>query len=254
MFDCSTVDALVDERFDDPRITPRFLRCVPGGPGRGAVLLVGVVHDHPASTYRVARILETVVPDVLALELPPLAMPLFRLYGRDVDTPPRLGGEMSMALQAVGETPAVGIDAPNRRYVQLLGQKLVAGQVDRDLAVALLRDLVAGFGQAAACRLGAAVGSRLGLRFRLYTHIEYDSSLLDPPALQAAHETRHLARQQGFLRAIETPPAMALIDATREESMATRLHDLRTDGDVVAIVGMEHLDPLAERLRALANQ
>lgn len=252
MFDCSTADALVDERFDDPRITSRFLRCVPGGPGRGAVLLVGVVHDHPASTYRVARILETVEADVLALELPPLAMPLFRLYGRDVDTPPRLGGEMSMALQAADETPAVGIDAPNRRYLRLLGRELLAGRVDLNLAVPLLRDLVAGFGQAAACRLGAVVGSYLGLRFRLYTHIEYDCSLLDPPALQAAHETRHLSRQQGFLRAIEIPPAMALIDANREESMATRLDGLRAAGDVIAIVGMEHLDPLADRLRELA--
>ena len=49
--------------------------------GLGSVLLVGVIHEYPASVSRLARLLETFTRGYLALELPPLAVSLFRTYG-----------------------------------------------------------------------------------------------------------------------------------------------------------------------------
>lgn len=60
MFDCADVTAAVNAHPRDPRLTGDALRCLPGDEGVGTVLLVGVLHDHPASTVRVARVLERV--------------------------------------------------------------------------------------------------------------------------------------------------------------------------------------------------
>lgn len=250
MFDCADVGVAIEETLRDPRVTARYVECVAAEPGLGTVLLVGVVHDHPASTERVRRLLETVDPDVLALELPDLAVPLFRQYGRGGSTPPRLGGEMSAALQAAGDgVPAVGLDAPSWPYLRLLVRVLRDEDLEWSVMRAVARDLVGMVGHALACRFGALVP----LRLRLYSPIAYDCSLRDPPSVQAHHETRHLTQQQTFLRAIVTPAATGLIDRVRDESMAGRLHSLRSSGDVVAVVGMEHLETLAIRLRELAE-
>lgn len=251
MFDCAAVATTIED-LADPRISDRTLRCVPATTERGTVLLVGVVHDHPASTARVRRLLERIAPDVLALELPALAVPLFRRYARNEATPPRLGGEMSAAIQAVGETRTVGIDAPNRRYLRVVGRQLRATSGDWSVAVAVLRDTVVGTAQAFACLLGWLAGHLLRRQLRVYSAIDHDCSIDDPVDRQAAHEARHLSRQRTFLRAVEMPPARAVIDSAREETMATRLHDLRAAGDVIAVMGVEHLDAVDSRLRALA--
>ncbi len=104
--DCDAVASSLGDD-GDPRLTPETVRCVPGRGDRG-VVVVGVVHDHPASLFRVAHLVETVEAAVLALELPPLAVPLFRLYARDDRTPPRLGGEMSVAVRAAGSPRETG--------------------------------------------------------------------------------------------------------------------------------------------------
>ncbi len=248
MFECPDVTTALDGRLDDPRIDEEFLRCVPGTDRLAPVLLVGVVHDHPASVFRVSRILETIAPETLAVELPPLAVGLFRLYANDEYVPPRLGGEMSAAIRAAPPVPIKGIDAPNREYLRSLFESLSAERIPSDVVWTALWDLASSSAHAIACRLGALVGSITPLRLRLYTHIEYESSLLDSPAVQAAHESEHIAQRQAFLRAIRTPRSLRVIDAAREDGMATRLHDLRVDGSVVAVVGMEHLDGIHARL------
>lgn len=252
MFDCAEVTASTTGPFMDPRLQSRYLRCLPGTSSLGAILLVGVVHDHPASSFRVDAILETIEPDVLALELPPLALPLFRMYSRDVYTPPRLGGEMSLVLQTAGPVRAVGIDAPNRTYLHRLGLRCLDRDTPNDLLPAVVKDLLSTSVHAVACRLGALLGSVSRLLPRLYSHIEYDCTLLDPPGVQAEHEADHIDKQQAFLRAVEIPRWRRLIDETRDDSMAADLHELRSGGDVIAIVGIEHLDPLEERLDRLA--
>lgn len=250
MFDCDDVPTMAADSQTDPRLDEQYVRCVPGTDGTGTTLLVGVVHDHPASVFRVVRLIGLVSPETLALELPPLAMSLFRLYARDQFTPPRLGGEMSAAIQAGGDVRTGGIDAPNRTYLRLLIEGPLADPASPGDLRAVARDLVSGFAHAAACRVGALVGAVTPLRLRLYSHIEYDCSLLDSPSVQATHEASHLSQRQFFLRAIETPSAIERIDATREEGMIERLRELRLGGDVVAVVGMEHLDDVASGLRA----
>lgn len=242
MFDCADVSTDPSGLLDDPRIDSRFLRCVPGADGSGSVLLVGVVHDHPASVYRAARLTDVLNPAVLAVELPPLAVSLFGLYADDRYVPPRLGGEMSAGIQAAGNARVVGIDAPNGPYFGELARILWADWPGVDVVRTLLRDVFSGGAQAVACRLGALLGSVTPLRPRVYTHIEYDSSMLDEPTEQAAHESSHVTRRQSFLRAVEIPPAIRIVDTARERSMIARLSELRTTGDVVAIVGIEHLE------------
>lgn len=248
MFDCHDVTAAIATLSDDPRISGENVRCIPGGDGVGTVLLVGVVHDHPASINRVARVIEAVSPDVLALELPPLAIPLFQLYARDLATPPRLGGEMSMAIQAAGLADAIGIDGPNRSYLRTVLGRLVDGSTSIGVASAVLEDLVRSTAQALSCRVGALVGALTTLQFRVYSHIEYDTTLLDSPAEQATQEESYLSQQQSFLRAVTVPESVRIVDSAREESMVTRLRELRRDDDVAAVVGMEHLDTIEESL------
>lgn len=249
MFECPDLAEAVDGERADPRLDEQSLRCVPGADGLGAVVLVGVVHDHPASLFRVAHVLETVTPEVLALELPPLAVPLFRLYARDRRTPPRLGGEMGTAIQAAGDVRTAGIDAPNRGYLRRLAGALLAERPPVGVVRSVLRDLASGVTHALACRLAALVGAVTPLRPRLYSQIEYDCSVLDTPSVQADHEAAHLAQREAFLRSIETPPSIRRIDDLRETGMAARLRELRAGGDVVAVVGMEHLDALDSALR-----
>jgi len=247
MIDCADIAAKTADSHGDPRLDERYVRCLPAD-GAGTLLLVGVVHDHPASVFRAVDLVRASDPETLAVELPPLATGLFRLYARDEFTPPRLGGEMSAAIQAGGDARTVGIDAPNRRYLRRLVERLLNDAVSTDVVTRAARDALYGYAHAFACRLGSLVGSVTPLRPQVYDHLSYGTTSLDAPATQAADERSHLSQRQVFLDAVETPPAVRLIDAVRDATMAERLSELRTDGDLVAIVGMEHLDPLEAAL------
>ena len=83
----------------DPRVTGEFVRRVSND--AGTVTLVGVVHDHPASSYRVRQVVEDVDPEVLALELPPISIPLYEQYASSDRNPPVFGGEMSADRKSV---------------------------------------------------------------------------------------------------------------------------------------------------------
>jgi pheromone shutdown protein TraB len=247
MFDCSDVDFTEEDGTTDPRLEG-YLRCHPGDGDRGAVLLIGVAHDHPASMARVARVLETITPEVLALELPPLAVPLFRRYANDDHVPPRLGGEMSTAIQAVDRVRVVGIDGPNAKYLRLLLQHVVTDRFSPREIVDLFGDVARGMAHALACRIGATIGRATPHTPKVYAHIQYDSTLFDSPQIQAKDERSHVTERQSFLRAIELPRTTAVVDEVREASMAAQLTELRLTGDVVAVVGIEHLGELLERL------
>jgi pheromone shutdown protein TraB len=247
MLDRFDVDRAGEDGAADPRLG-QYTRCHAGGDDRGGVLLIGVAHDHPSSVARVAHLLDAVEPDVLALELPPLAVPLFRSYAGDEYVPPRLGGEMSTAIQAADDARTVGIDGPNATYLKLLCRRLIAERLPvRDL-LDVGRDLLRGVGQALACRVGASVARLTPFTPKVYAHVAYDSASFDTPFAQAEHERNHVTERQSFLRVVGLPRVVTLIDAVREESMAERLTALRATDDVVAVVGIEHLDELSERL------
>lgn len=252
MFECDDVTSLLEGSDDDPRINDRYIRCLSAGQCQRSVLLVGVVHDHPSSVFRVSFLLERLSPETLALELPPLAVPLFRRYADDDHVPPRLGGEMSMAIQTAGAIPTVGIDAPNRGYLKILFLKLLSADPSIGIVKRLLEDTITGWTQAIACRGAGVLSTLTPLRPRVYEHLVYGCTVLDSPTVQAEHEAAHVLQRQAFLDAIEVPRSIALIDAAREQYMALRLDELRAEGDVVAIVGVEHLDGVMALLHDLS--
>jgi hypothetical protein len=67
---------MTDDAPADPRLESAYLTTLDGG----AVTLVGVVHDHPASVARVRAVVARRRPDVVALELPPLAVGLYEAH------------------------------------------------------------------------------------------------------------------------------------------------------------------------------
>lgn len=155
---------------------------------------------------------------------------------------------MSTAMQAAGEVHAVGIDAPNRVYLRLLVAQLATRPLTGGVIPSVLTDLLRSSAQAVACRVGALVGSITPLRLRVYSPIAYDATLLDSPSEQVTHEAELLSQQRAFVDAIQIPQSNQVIDRAREESLVARLRDLRMDGDVIAVVGLEHIDAIEELL------
>jgi pheromone shutdown protein TraB len=234
------LDAVVDS---DPRISHDSLRWIDrDGP---PVLLVGVVHDHPASEYRVSALVEAVAPETVALELPEFVVSAAGGGGASS----AVGGEMAAAIEAAGSRPVVGIDVPGRRT----GSAFVAElRARRPAARTILRT-----GQSIARMTAHAVASRLtqsGIPgassiATLDRSQKYDLPADASPSAQADHEAAHRHRSTTLLRAFEPPPATSVLDAVRERYMAERIESIRRDGPVVAIVGCGHLDGLETRLR-----
>lgn len=231
---------------DDPRLTDEHVRTVSSS--EGTVTLVGVVHDHPASKYRVRTVVTDREPAVLALELPPLALPLFEQYARDERTPPVFGGEMSAAVQAMAGDRVVGIDGPTVGFLRRLAGTLYR----QDVSLETTRNVVDGFlsvtKQTLRCRTAAHLAGTTGLRLEVDTPTVYETDWSDDPETQATDEQRHLDRASTVLGALETPRAMRIRDQCREAHMAERIEQLRREGDVVAVVGQDHLDAVTSRL------
>jgi pheromone shutdown protein TraB len=230
---------------DDPRLSPDAFRHV-STTTHGDVTLVGVVHDHPAAVYRTQETIRALDPDVVALELPPTAVPLYREYAADGGSPPAFGGEMSAAIAAADDATVVGIDGPSMGFLASLARELVR----EGSSLGVVRDVVADIRElgrhALTCRAAAAVAATTGLRVEVDDPVTHDVDRTTPPARQAESEATHLARSRSLLRAVELPAPMARLDAARERHMAERLGELATRGDVVAVVGYDHLDAVAD--------
>jgi len=215
----------------------------------GGVVLVGVLHDHPASVYRVRTVVEAVDPDALALELPPLAVPLAAHHAADERTPPALGGEMSAAVEAAGTDRVVGIDGPSIGFLRYLAAELYAERAAPNTvrrAAASLRSVTS---RAVTRRLTAAVAALTAVQVTVDPPTTYDAGRGDDPEAQAADERRRVETAQSMLRAFTPPPAAAIRRAARERYMADRLRALADAGSVVAVVGLAHLAAVAGHLR-----
>lgn len=233
------LDAVVDS---DPRISHESLRLIDtDGP---PVLLVGVVHDHPASEFRVSAIVEAIAPETVALELPEFVV---STAGGD-DASPAVGGEMAAAIEASDSQTVVGIDVPGRRTVRTLVAELRARRPAPRTIVRTGRSIARMTAHAVASRLTQA-GIPLSSMSTLDRRQEYDLSEDASPVAQADHEATHRNRSTTLLRTFEPPPATSMLDAVRERYMADRLESIRADGPVVAVVGCGHLDGLETRLR-----
>ncbi|MFC7197481.1 hypothetical protein ACFQL4_27370 [Halosimplex aquaticum] len=214
-----------------------YVETYSGEGGDGSVTLVGVVHDHPASVYRVRRIVERETPSVLALELPPLAVPLYEAYASDQETPPPFGGEMSAAVQAAETDHVVGIDGPSAAFCRRLARTLVGERASVETAMRSARGVASVGKTALACRAAAALTRRTGLRIAVGNPTHHEVTRDDPPRQQVEDEGRQIRTATAVLDALESPPASRVRSETRDAHMADRLRDLRTRGDVVAVIG-----------------
>ncbi len=239
----------------DPRVTGEYVRQV--SDDHGTLTLVGVVHDHPASIYRVRHVIEGVDPEVLALELPPISLPLFEQYAATDQTPPAFGGEMSAAIQSADLDIAVGIDRPTGGFFRQLGRNLFRERPSLETVQNVVSNVVETTAHALLCRAAAAVGARTSVRLEVDSPISHDIVWTDPPDEQARDERKQVHRSRSFMNAFRTASrsrASRLEDDAREAAMAARLAELRGaedrggDGGIVAVVGIDHLDALAERL------
>ncbi|MGQ4557168.1 hypothetical protein [Halobellus sp. GM3] len=233
---------------EDPRLTGEFVRRLPATSDGGPVTLVGVVHDHPASTYRTRRIVSEAAPDVLALELPSLAVPLFVEYARDGDSPPSFGGEMSTAIRAAETERVVGIDGPSVGFARRLLARVATERPPADVVRSVLSGLWSATAHAAVCRAAAVCSRSAGFRVEVDRPIAHESTIADDPSVQAADERAQVRQSKTILNAFQTSGASAVRRSAREAHMADRIHRLRGEGAVTAVVGIGHLDPLAEAL------
>ena len=252
----------------DPRLSRDDFREIRATESAERIVLIGVVHEHPASVHRVVQTITTLEPDIVALELPALALPLFKQYANEYDqetwenlvkadgtrgtvsdTIPN-GGEMSAAIGTANGARVVGIDLPNVRY----GGEVVDAFREESLSVGGMRRAFRAFGSqfshAVHCRI-AYHASRVGVTLDPQVDAgEYGSTLSTSPKEQATEEADLVGAGTALLRAFNRPPALRTFDNAREAAMAEALSGLRTEGSVVAVVGHAHLDPITDRLKA----
>lgn len=247
------------EVLSDPRIGPDNLRAyhADGDP----LVLVGAVHDHPASAFRARRAVTTLAPDVVGVELPGLALPLFErramegasggpggVGDRCRDAEP--GGEFGAALAAAAEIDArrAGIDALGPSFARSLLRELR----DRDASLGTARRVLAAVrnvaSHAVSCRLAASLGERWPRDPGRDARFDHDVSPGAEPERLAEHEARQLSRSRSVLRALERPMADDVVDAARERTMAANLDGLRSAGGTVAVVGFDHFEGIEAHL------
>jgi hypothetical protein len=295
--------AAVAERLrarEDPRLNEDFWRVVSGD--GGDVILVGVVHDHPSSCHRVRTLAEEFDPDVVGLELPPLAIPRDvsdvvtasagtvgengkRQSGlKNADSPGRSsargevrtdggeddnssdgtdytdrtdrtdgtggtsqiesvdGGEMGAAVVGSPDSTVVGIDTVGPRFLGRVLTKAWAERTSLGVVKQALSDVVGITRQALGTRSdGWQNASQRGAA-------AHDVTSDDPATVQADDERAQVTQSQTLLDMFERPEADVLLDETREVTMAKEIESLRTDGSVLAVVGMDHLDSIASDL------
>ena len=184
---------------------------------------------------------------VLALEMPPMALSLYREYARDTRTPPVFGGEMSAAIQA-STAPVVGIDGPSTVFFRTLSRTLQEERASVRDRYRLARSVIAVSRHTLVCKLAAIVATHTSMRIEVGTPVAHGCSATDSPGDQADDERRCVFATRSLLESTDPPASLALRERAREACMAQNLRRLRTRGDVVAIVGIDHLDPLVERL------
>jgi len=220
------------------------------GPDGGPLLVVGCVHDHPASTFRARALVESLQPHVVGVELPGLALPLFERVGREPNDDPSAGGEMSAALAAAANVGAdrTGIDTLGPRFARSLLSELRRESASLATLKRVLGSISDVAGHALACRASAALGplgTAAPVHERAYDHEITRSAA---PSTQAEDEHRQLTRSLSVLRAFEQPLANDVVDAAREATMVANLAALRSEGSVVAVVGFDHLSGITELL------
>lgn len=245
--DDATIDGDV-ARPSDPRLDESYVRRIKAADA-GDVVLLGAVHDHPASSFRVAALVRAADPDVLALELAPLALPWFEARATDGRA---TTCEMTAAVAAAPGARVAGIDWFDAEFFRTLRANLRAAGPSWPTVRAVAKGVAAVAKHAAACRLAALVERHAPFEPAVDEPVEHGCDPSDPPAIQAADERRRASTSLSLLRATEPPAPVAVRDETREACMVRRIEALREEGDVAAVLGLGHLDAVAAGLAATA--
>lgn len=238
----------IDERLaatyaTDPRVSEEYVRHVTTD--AGPIVLVGVVHDHPSSIYRVEAIIDEMDPGLVAVELPDLLVPSFAAA---IEAGDSVGGEMSAAIRA-SHAPVLGIDLPSWSAGSAVVAAISANDPGLSTITRTIRSIGRMLGHTALGRLASlGVPGLPTIRDLEHNHV-YDIPDDASPAVQADHEATHLDRSTTLLRAFEPPPATRLMDAIREQHMADKLWTMRQEESIVAVVGYSHLDGIVAALR-----
>jgi len=235
---------------DDPRMWGEYVSTFAGSNDQGDITLVGVVHDHPSSVFRVGTIVDREQPDVLALELPSVAVPLYEQYARSQTSPPEYGGEFSRAVQAASTEDVVGIDGPSLGFLRDLVSRLVANRASPETLKRSLHSIASVTRTAVACRLAASVRAWTSRSLSVGSPVTHDISSADHPDAQVADEKRQIRAAVAVQNAFQGTRSSQCRAATREQYMVEQLSSARTRGNVVAIIGAGHFDPITDRLSA----
>lgn len=239
--------ASIVSHIDDPRVTGDHVRVV--DTPTGTITVVGVVHDHPASRARATLVTTTVEPAVVAVELPPLALGHFIDLAHETGPDAERGGEMTAAIVAAGDARIVGIDGPCVRFLPRLGRAIVSAAPSWSAIADLSRNLLVAYRRAMLCRLT----SRDYSCERESTRSRFDGAMT--PDLQAADERRQMRRARSLANSLVSPTRVHLRDEARERHMVRELRRHSADGDVVAVVGRDHLEPIVANLeRSFADR
>ena len=231
----------------DPRLTDEYVRLIEGDEheGAGDVLLLGSVHDHPASSYRIGERVAEFDPNVLALEVTPLSLPWF-VTSADREEPHTC--EMTAAVAAAPDSQPVAIDGLDAEFFATLVRNLRAEGPRFSTVRAVARGVGAVAKHATNCRLAAWADRYTPYRPSAGEPVSHDCDRTDPPEVQAADERRQASTSLALLRAVERPAPVAVRDETRETCMVRRIGRLREEGDVAAVVGVGHLEAVAAEL------
>jgi hypothetical protein len=235
---------------EDPRVSEQFLSIVPGEEQTHETIIVGTVHDHPASAYRTRTVVSHVDPDFVAIEIPPVAVPLFEKTAESDHPPLPVGGsEMSAALAGNTGGNAVGLDSFGTSFFgHFLSEAYRTDTVspaDTWRALGAVRRVQK---EAVLCRASAKTGRLRGWIENALVSFEYDVTADDPPLDQARDEQEHVSKNRSLLEAVDRPASEELLDSARERNMSAQLSSLRRAGTVVAVVGFDHHEPITKRL------
>jgi pheromone shutdown protein TraB len=250
----------------DPRLDGEHWRAVPAAGDRAAAIAVGVVHDHPASAYRVRAVVEAFDPDVVALELPELTIPHFRRQAAvevpDVEeprgddstpgsgsvaadgglTPEASADEMTAAIAAAPDATVAGVDSVDWRFAATFA-RLAHSRGD---SLSTVGGAVKGAWSVTKSAFAVRFGDDGDLQGA--QGADHDVSPAADASAQAADERGRISRSRSLLGAVERPDAAVLFDEAREATMAAKVDAHRRSGRVVAVVGRDHLDSVVDAL------
>lgn len=233
------VSTVNDLTRDDPRISHRFVSTVLQDDAH-PVVLVGTVHDHPASAFRVRTLVSEIEPAYTAVELPPAAIPLFeQLIVQN--------SEFGAACAASRDSSeVVGIDGFGLSFAKHFARmSLEMTGIQSGDVLNALKSVWSIQKETATMRLKGS-GEQA-------TAFDYDVTGWSDPIDQAESEVAEVKDHEALMGAFNTPDAQKLLDTSREEHMAEEIDSLRQDGVVVAVVGYAHMDKIEQKLNGGEN-